>query len=184
MWAESAAVALVSNLLSTAVKRSLQMIYVCPQSQLRESQTTGTCLGNANVWKESFIYPCVCICYSTVGPSVSYVRQPCADAAEPADDGSRPAQRTSDPIRTAAKPATLRKVAPSAEGRRNGGKSQAGRHSRLLAPRSPACASAWRASRQRIASDRSLAINRSCVLFSRYPPIKSNTKWPIKHLQL
>lgn len=62
----------------------------------------------------------------------------------------------------------------------NGRKFQSAQHS--LKKHSLACASACLALQQRvyIASDRSFAINRSCILFLLCSLIKSNMKWPIK----
>lgn len=56
VWTENAAVTLISNFLSTEVKRSPQTIYTSLQSQLGKSQNAGAYLGNTNIQKENLIY--------------------------------------------------------------------------------------------------------------------------------
>lgn len=102
VWTENAAITLISNFLSTEVKRSPQMIYTSLQSQLRKSQNAGAYLGNTNIQKENLIYSsCISrwvlsipravttlLFVTRVGLSVSRMHHPCTNISESANDVS------------------------------------------------------------------------------------------------
>lgn len=96
---------LISNFLSTEVKRSPQMTYMCLHSQLVESQNTQTSLGKLpekkNIYvflphhvlgleyKEDSHHSCVCFCYSKeLAPSILYRHHLCTDISESTTDAS------------------------------------------------------------------------------------------------